>query len=212
MKLYKIVNCIDIPNIVNRDDNMDGSKDYLSKRTGTKTIKTPRLVLRKILPTDFFSAVKWYRDPELYRFSRSHNPPSVMQTLRFTVGRLRKYGNKSYYYWAVVYKRKMRGFVEITESKKRENYFLVHYKLDISLNNQGITTEALTAVIEYLKTQGAYYLIGYCDVKNIGSKRVMEKAGMESFGSPETNPKFHYEDGTMGDLYSFRIKLNDKPQ
>lgn len=193
-------------------NNMNHEKDkitFYEKRTGTKKLKTQRLLLRKILPHDFFAVRKWYTDPELVRFSKSDIPLTVWKAFRFTAGRFRYYYNNSYYNWAIVYKGRMRGFIEIIELKDRANYFYVSYKLDMTLKNQGIMTEALRAVIAYLKTQGIYYLIGNCDAENIGSKRVMEKAGMESVGDPKTNKRFHYDNGREGNRLIFRLKLNN---
>ena len=39
-------------------------------KTGTKKIKTERLVLRKFRLTDYFSAQKWYCDERTARYSQ----------------------------------------------------------------------------------------------------------------------------------------------
>lgn len=177
---------------------------------GTATIKTERLVLRKILPHDFFAASKWYTNPEIARFSISKKPPTKWQVFRFTVGRLRRYVKNDYYYWAITYKRKMVGFVELIpiNSKSDKKIYFLSYKLDMSLNNKGIMTEAVRAVIEYAKTQDIYGIIGNCDAENIGSRRVMEKANMISYGNPEEAPPLAYDDGTSGKRLQYKIKLS----
>lgn len=174
-------------------------------RTGTKTIKTERLVLRKILPTDYFSAVKWYTNPKMAEFSLSKKAPSKWDVFKFTVGRLRKYRNKSYYNWAVVYHGSMHGFVELQPIS--DNAFSFRYKLDMSINGKGIMTEAVKAVIDYSKTQGFDALIGVCDIDNIASKRVMEKSGMTAYGSPESNTPLKYDDGTVGKALKYKIRF-----
>ena len=74
---------------------------------------------------------------------------------------------------------------------------------------KGIMTEAVRAVIDYAKTQSIYGIIAICDADNIGSKRVMEKAGMVSFGNPETDAPLVYDDGTTGKRLQYRIKLSE---
>ena len=180
-------------------------------RKGTVLIKTDRLKLRKILPHDFFSVSKWYTNPEIARFSKSKKPPTRWQVFVFTVGRLRKYIKSDYYYWAIVLKGKMVGFIELMpmNTKNGKRIYALSYKLDMSLKNQGIMTEAVRAVIDYAKTQSIYGIIAICDADNIGSKRVMEKSGMVSFGNPETDAPLVYDDGTTGKRLQYRIKLSE---
>lgn len=179
----------------------------MRKATGTKTLKTERLTLRKILPTDYFSVVKWYTNPEIAHFMMGKRPFTKKEVLRFTVGRLPKYRNKRYYYWAIVYKGTMRGLVQLMPVPDRDNVFALHYKLDMNLKNQGITTEAVRCIIEYCKTQDIAGLIAMCDEKNIGSRRVMEKSGMIPFGNPNTNAPYVYADGTTGRRIKYKIKF-----
>lgn len=179
-------------------------------KTGTAAIKTERLKLRKILPHDYFAVSKWYTNPDIARFSKSKKPPTKWQVFCFTAGRLRRYIKNDYYYWAIVFNGKMVGFVELIPIKSENNKksYSLSYKLDISLNNKGIMTEAVRAVIEYARTQNIYCIFGVCDAENIGSKRVMEKANMVSFGNPETDAPLIYDDGTSGKRLKYRIKLS----
>lgn len=176
------------------------------KKTGTKTIRTNRLVLRRFRLTDYFSAIKWFTDPKIAAFSISKKPPTKWEVFKFIVGRIRRYHKKDFYSWAIVYDGKVHGFIELifTENGTSRS---VSYKLDMSLNGRGITTEALTAVIDYMKTQGLIRLIGVCDTDNIGSKRVMEKAGMTKPSSGKTSATIKYNDGTEkpGFLFEFRF-------
>lgn len=177
------------------------------KRTGTKTIKTERLVLRRILPTDYFSTVKWYTNPQFAEFALSKRPPCKSEIIKLTFGSLIKYSDKSYYNWAIVYNGRMHGFVELQPILNNDNVFSFRYKLDMSVNGKGIMTEAVRAVIAYSKTQGLIGLIGVCDIDNIASKRVMEKAGMTEYGNPDTNRPIQYEDGTTGKALTYKIRF-----
>ena len=184
--------------------------DCYEKRTGTKTIITERLVLRKILPADYFSTVKWYTDPAISKFALSRKSPGRWDVFKFTFGRLIKYFNKSYYNWAIVYNGKMHGFIELQPISNNDNAFSLRYKLDMSINGKGIMTEALKAVIGYSKTQGFLGLIGICDIDNIASKRVMEKSGMTECDSPETNNLIKYDDGTTSKALKYKIRFQLK--
>ncbi|MCD7796617.1 MAG: GNAT family N-acetyltransferase [Clostridiales bacterium] len=137
----------------------------------------------------------------------SRKPPDTWAIFRFTVGRIRHYRNKDYYIWAIVYDGKMRGFIELLPVKSVRKIYSFSYKLDMSLKNMGIMTEAVKAVIEYMKTQDVYGLSATCDVENIGSKRVMQKAGMKKRELSPENQTIKYEDGTEGKRAYYRIKL-----
>lgn len=176
------------------------------KNTGTVKLKNDSLVLRRIRLTDYFSAIKWFTDPEIAKFSMSKMPPSKWAIFRIIFGRVRRYRKKDFYSWAITIDGKMRGFIELLNSNKSGVYY-VSYKLDMSLKSKGITTQALKMVIEYMKTQQAKGLVANSDVDNIGSWRVMQKAGMEEFGSPDTNYPIRYEDGTIGKKRSFRVRF-----
>lgn len=111
------------------------------KRTGTKTIKTERLVLRKILPSDYFSTVKWYTNPKFAEFALSKRAPTKLEIVKLTFGSLIKYFDKNYYNWAIIYNGRMHGFVELQPLLNNENAFSFRYKLDMSINGKGIMTE-----------------------------------------------------------------------
>lgn len=177
------------------------------KRTGTKTIKTEKLVLRKILPSDYFSTVKWYTNPKFAEFALSKRAPTKLEIFKLTFGSLIKYFDKNYYNWAIIYNGRMHGFVELQPLLNNKNAFSFRYKLDMSINGKGIMTEAVKAVIDYSKTQGLVGLIGVCDIDNVASKRVMEKSGMTEYGSPETDAPIKYDDGTVGKALKYKIRF-----
>lgn len=183
------------------------SKCKYEKRTGTKTLKTPRLVLRKIMPKDYWSTIEWYTNPDIAKFMLNRTVPSKFDIFEFTCLRFRKYSDKSHYSWAIEYQGKMKGYVELIPVINDDNLFALSFKLDMSLKNQGIMTEAVKAVIEYVKTQDISALVGACDSDNIGSRRVMEKAGMQEYGDPLTNRTLDYADGTHGRRLTYRIRF-----
>ncbi|MCM1286327.1 MAG: GNAT family N-acetyltransferase [Acetobacter sp.] len=180
----------------------------MNRNTGTSKIKCSRILLRKICLFDYFSASKWFTNPNIAIFSLSKKPPTKWEVFRLIFGRFRRYYNKSFYSWAIVYNGRMRGFIELLPLKNSKGSFSVSYKLDCELWGKGISTEALSAVIDYAKTQDIAFLIGCCDKNNIGSKRVMEKAGMKAVGNEKTNKPIKYDDGTVADSLYFKYSFN----
>lgn len=179
----------------------------MNENTGTSKIRCDNIILRKIRVFDYFSTAKWFTNPDIAKFSVSKKPPTKWEVFKFIIGRFRRYGNKSFYSWAIVYNGKMRGFVEFLPLKNRENSFSVNFKVDCALWGKGIATQALGAVIAYAKTQNIDFLLGFCDKNNIASKRVMEKAGMKSFGNEESNQPIRYDDGTVAESLYFGYKF-----
>lgn len=177
------------------------------KRTGTKRIKTERLVLRKILPTDFIPMLTWYRQPEIVEFFYQNDPHTVWDAFRICFGRITKYHKKDYYKWAIIYKGRMAGMIELDLLNGYTDKLNVCYILDKRLHSRGIMSEALSSVFDYMKTQGFNAAYARCDVRNIPSKRVMEKSGMTSIGDPETNRQKEYENGTFGKMHMYKINL-----
>ena len=180
----------------------------MSKKTGTKKLTSNNIVLRRFKLTDYFSIKKWYCNPDIIKYTITRMPPNNWDIFKMVVGRVRRYVKKDYYCWAIVYNGKMSGLMELLPIANK-NAYSVSYKLDIEINGRGITTKALKMVIEYLKTQGVDFIIAVCDVENTASRRVMEKAGMSEYGSPETNGMLKYADNTLAKTYRFKYVFNN---
>lgn len=175
----------------------------MNKKTGTVKLNSGDITLRRFRPTDFFSVKKWLNQPSIIKYTISRMPPNNWDVFKFIVGKVRRYGKKDFYSWVIEYQGKAYGLIELIPIQNR-NAYSVSYKLDFDVNGKGITTEALKMVIDYMSSQGIDYLISVCDVENIASKRVMEKAGMINYGSFETNHKIKYKDGTVANTYHYK--------
>lgn len=180
------------------------------KQTGTKKIKTERLLLRKFRPSDFFDAKEWYCDARTARFSQGNLKKSKAECLRWVLGRLRRYirKGKQYYFWAIVYQGKAVGLIEMHPLEQGKDTYSVYYMIAPALWGNGLVPEAVLAVIEYMKTQGAKRIYGSCDSNNTASFRVLEKCGMEWKRRQEN--VFHYRDGRTGDREIFLLKLHNE--
>jgi ribosomal-protein-alanine N-acetyltransferase len=143
------------------------------------SFSTPRLVLRPIAPRDAGTIFDTYaQDPEVTRFLtwRPHRhrddtdayithciatPPDVARTYVLTD---RWDGG-------------VRGALDLRLEAPHRAAF--GYVLARPWWGQGLMTEALTEVVAWALAQPSIFRIGsVCDVENVGSARVMEKAGL----------------------------------
>lgn len=175
----------------------------MKQSTGTIKIETERLILDKVMPTDFFSARKWLKRQEMAEFNLSKKPYSLKQTILFICPRFTHYKEPKYYFWGIRINNKMRGYVELMPAQGKENRYLFNFKLDPDLWGNGYMTEALTAIVEYAKTQEIETIYARCDAKNIGSKRAMEKAGLVHYKDTTTQ----YATGEKVPAYFFKLDL-----
>lgn len=143
------------------------------------SFRTGRLVLRPIAPADAGPIFDSYaQDREVSRFLtwRPHRclgetaayiarcaatPPEVARTYVLVDG-----GTHS-----------IRGALDLRQASPHRVEF--GYVLARAYWGQGLMTEALTEVAAWALTQSSVFRIGsVCDAENIGSARVMEKAGL----------------------------------
>jgi RimJ/RimL family protein N-acetyltransferase len=76
--------------------------------------------------------------------------------------------------------KKLIGFIGFKNGElKTEGSIEVFYSINKKFWNNGYATEALRTFIEWgIGTLGVHRIFSGCDIKNVASKRVMEKAGM----------------------------------
>ena len=120
---------------------------------GTKTIETERLTLRPFRAEDAEAMFRnWASDPEVTKFLTwpAHGDVSVTRhVLADWVGR---YGESSYYQWAIELKeiREPIGSISIVKSSDETESATIGYCIGRRFWGQGITAEALEAVMAYL--------------------------------------------------------------
>lgn len=179
------------------------------ENTGTKTIKTKRLLLRKMRLCDYFAFYQWFRLIEVSRFSQRTKDVSRREAFDFLLRRVYNYYYKRrsvYYAWAIELDGKMVGFVMMNDVKK--DVFSIYYMLSPEYQHQGYMKEAVSAVMEYMKTQSCRAVLGGCDSQNIASYSVLQTCGF-SYRETEENA-YHYRDGSTGDKEIFIYILKPK--
>jgi ribosomal-protein-alanine N-acetyltransferase len=147
-------------------------------------IETPRLLLRRIAPSDAEDIFVYARDPELTKYTSwdSHTRPEDSENfVRFM---LQKYETGSGD-WVLVLKETGSvvgtcGFVRVKPQHRKAE---LGYVLSRKLWGNGLMTEAVRAIIDYgFNSMKLHRIEAKCMAENAGSERVMQKSGMSYEG------------------------------
>ena len=148
-----------------------------------ETFRTPRLFLRPIAMADAGPIFATYaRNPEVTKFL-IWRPARTRQDIEsYIQGCLDTPPHRARTY--VMQGRKdsvIRGGLDLRQADRHRLEF--GYVLARSFWGHGLMTEALTEIVTWALAQPAIFRISaVCDVENIASARVMEKAGLEKEG------------------------------
>lgn len=149
-------------------------------------IHTERLTLRPPRVEDAAAIYDSYaRDPEATRYLSWTPHRSLAETEEYLRGVLAMSsdGADPKFHWAITERGsddEARGMIALRRNGHKAD---VGYVLARPLWGLGYTTEALRAVVGFAFTlPGLYRVWAVCDVENVGSARVLEKAGMRFEG------------------------------
>lgn len=152
------------------------------ENVGTRTIETKRLILRKVELDDALAIYKnWCSDKLVSRYVTWDMHKSIDETIEYVKYKVDLYNRDYRFDWLVCLKENNEPIGEIDAVKTSVNYSLVElgYCYSSKYWNQGYATEALEAVIKYLKDVAKVEKITACHIStNPQSGRVMQKAGM----------------------------------
>lgn len=147
---------------------------------GTVTLKTDRLLLRRHLEADAEVLYQDFgRDPKMFEYS-GWNPYATQAMAEETVRRfLDNYDDPRFYGWAVENDGRMIGTIGAYDFDPDTASIEVGCSIARSSWGCGFASEALAAALDYLTQQeGIRTVKAWCAADNIGSRRIMEKAGM----------------------------------
>lgn len=156
------------------------------KHVETKTIETERLVLRRLELTNAEMMFRnWTSDDKVTRYLRWDTHKTIDDTKKMILQWMNNYQDDSTYYWGIYLKNnEMIGSTGITITSECDLKGELGYKIGSNWWNQGYSSEAAGAVIDYMFRNTDIERIGaFSSVENPASSKVMEKIGMHHEGS-----------------------------
>lgn len=161
------------------------------------SFETDRLLLRKVTRQDLDDVFEFSSDPKVAQRMTWEKNDSKEETLsNFLQPTVDGYKDGQSGVWAIVYKEseKVVGTCSLVDWSNEHQKAEIGYVLNREFWGAGIATEALKEVLSY--GFGALQLNrieGGCDVDNIGSEKVMLKAGMTFEGVLRKNERIKGE-------------------
>ena len=154
---------------------------------GTQTIETSRLILRRAVREDAEPMFRnWAADPEVTKYLTWPTYEKVETAYQILELWASEYEKPNYYQWMIVLKElgEPIGSISVVRQNDRVEEAEIGYCIGSRWWHQGIMTEALTAVIEYLFTEvGMNRVAARHDPNNPHSGGVMRKCGMKYEGT-----------------------------
>jgi ribosomal-protein-alanine N-acetyltransferase len=161
-------------------------KPMMLKHNGTVTLKTKRLVLRRFTIDDFEPMYyNCWNDPDVWKWTNYEPMDSIddVVTLNniFTDHWFSRYEKSDWYNWAIQLKSSgdVIGRLRGMNINERIGQIELAYELGKNWWNQGIMTEAVSAVIDFfINTVGFNRVYAAHAHENPASGKVMKKCGM----------------------------------
>ena len=146
---------------------------------GTVELWTERLILRRYRPEDADDLYRYLgTDPSMVQYS-GWNPYATPEMAQDTVRRfIDSYDDEHSYSWIMDTDDVIVGTIGAYDYTGDQ--IEVGFSVVPGWQGRGLATEALKKVLEYLtENEGILCVIAWCAAENVGSKRVLEKAGMK---------------------------------
>lgn len=161
------------------------------RHIGTQKMETERLVLRRFEEGDAKAVFKnWASDPEVVKYLTWPVHENAELTRQIINSWTAEYDNNEYYNWAIVLKELEEPIGSITVVHYEDQVRMAHigYCIGRQWWHQGIMSEALQAVIDYLFEKGDFNRIeSRHDPHNPNSGKVMMHCGMQYEGTMRQN-------------------------
>lgn len=171
-------------------------------------IKTNRLILRKFKKDDAQEMYEsWCNDPEVTKFMTWNKHENIGVTQMILDDWIKQYGNPETIRYGITLKDsgKLIGSIDVTRYKDGNPE--IGYCLSRKYWNNGYTTEACKAFIEYLFKIGFNKILIQAVVDNFASNRVIEKCGF-SFTHQEIKTPWSSFKPESVKLNCYEIKRN----
>ena len=160
---------------------------------GTQTIETPRLILRRAIREDTDPMFRnWASDPEVTKFLTWPPHANIGVTQTVLESWLAEYEKADYYQWMIVLREigEPIGSISVVRQNDAVEEAEIGYCIGSQWWHKGGMSEALSAVIEFLFTEGGMNRIASRhDPNNPLSGGVMRKCGMVYEGTTRASDK-----------------------
>lgn len=154
---------------------------------GTKTLETPRLILRRAIMEDAQPMFRnWASDPEVTKFLTWPTYETADTANVILRSWIKEYEKEDFYQWMIVLKEISQpiGSISVVEHNDRVGKAEIGYCIGRSWWHKGIMTEAMQAVIAFLFDEvGMNRIEARHDPNNPHSGGVMKKCGMKYEGT-----------------------------
>lgn len=143
-------------------------------------VATERLLLRKPVVEDAARIFKAYAaDPEVVRFLTWEAHNNADETSEFISVCLAEWEENRKWPYVITKGEIPEAPIGMIHLEQKSHEISTGYVLAKPFWGQGIITEAFRALIDIcFSKDGIYRISAFCDVENVGSARVMEKAGL----------------------------------
>lgn len=157
------------------------------KHLGTRRIETERLILRRFTLDDAEMMYKnWASDPEVTKFLMWPTHDSIEVTELVLTDWVASYAKEDKYEWCIAKKENDEpiGSIGVVHTDEKVSSMEIGYCISRHYWHQGITSEAMKAVMEYLLEEvGAKRIESRHDPRNPHSGAVMRKCGLKYEGT-----------------------------
>lgn len=153
---------------------------------GTQTLTTQRLVLRRFRIEDAKAMFEnWANNPQVTKYLTWPTHECVEDSRNVVESWVNDYGKQDFYLWAITLQDDVPiGSISVVECDDRIGKMEIGYCIGAKWWHQGITSEALAAVMKFLFEQvSARRIQASHDSKNPNSGAVMKKCGMTYEGT-----------------------------
>lgn len=164
------------------------------KHCGTQRIETERLILRRFVIEDAEAMYKnWASDDEVTKYLTWPTHPNVDVSKSVLEDWVNSYSDETCYQWAIVFKEngdEPIGSISAVHRKEDVSMVQIGYCIGRSWWHQGITSEAMKAVMDFFFTVvEANRIEAKHDPRNPNSGKVMEKCGMKYEGTMRSSDR-----------------------
>ena len=154
----------------------------MMKHLGTKTLETPRLILRQFTMEDAQAMYdNWASDPEVTKYLTWPTHGSIDVTRMVLTDWVESYAKDDFYQWGIELKELGRpiGSISTVNLKEAAEKVEIGYCIGSCWWHQGIMSEAMKAVMDFFFDEvGAGRVEARHDPRNPHSGNVMKKCGM----------------------------------